>query len=117
MLRDYMNAFIGKDLVTGSHLSYFTNREGSLAQQLERLEKLHYTLEVVVLLEQYLKLPHAAISSAARTVLKYYEVNSPEEQDKFNLPVQTTSVMQFIERVNANQWQSTCSSIADGNEV
>ena len=56
----------GKDLVTENHLQFFSRRRGKLAEQIELLERLHYCLEVVVLLEQQFKLPQTTISASAR---------------------------------------------------
>ena len=58
----------GKDLVTASHLEPFVQHTGHLqpAERMLQLEKLHYCLELVLMLEQFLSLPSTTLSAAAR---------------------------------------------------
>ena len=56
----------GKELVTVGHLSSFIEPNGTLLERLDRLERLHYVLELVAVLEQYSELPKSVLSHAAR---------------------------------------------------
>lgn len=59
----------GKNLVTvAHHLSSYIQRDGGLLDRLDRLERLHYVLELVIALEQYALLPTSVLSYAARSV-------------------------------------------------
>ena len=56
----------GKELVTASHLTYFTESDVDTAERVARLYKLHLVLELVVMLEHYLDVPRVSLGVAAR---------------------------------------------------
>jgi len=58
-----------KDLVTMNHLSKLVTDSGKLTieDRVGRLIKLHHVLEMTVMLEQCLNLPHHLLCSAARS--------------------------------------------------
>ena len=51
-----------------NHLGFYmtANKELSFMERAEKLERLHYALELVVLLDQFVHVPHATRSLCAR---------------------------------------------------
>ncbi len=50
-----------------NHLGYFVQTESvELLEKLERLDRLHHTVELAVVLEQFLQLPKSNIGASTR---------------------------------------------------
>ena len=56
----------GRELVTRGHLSYYLMGNIPLDERMTRVEKLHYVLELLAMLHQYLELPKVTLGKAVR---------------------------------------------------
>ncbi|XP_064609807.1 protein zwilch homolog [Liolophura sinensis] len=102
---DYVNAFLAKNLTTPIHLEYFVDRDLKLTEKLERLEKLHCVLELMIILKTFLHTPQATLSACACQTLQYFETNRLDWEKVFSVPVPTQSVAKMLENAPPNIWQ------------
>jgi protein zwilch len=111
LFRDYTHAFLAEDLVTMTHLSAFICNEAgtmsSVSSRINQLLKLHQVLEMIVLLEQRLKLPHPVLCTITRQALKYYETSELTSQDIFKLPVKSIVISQLLKGSRPKLWQAS----------
>ncbi|KAK6173597.1 hypothetical protein SNE40_017018 [Patella caerulea] len=86
---DYAHAFVSLDLTTLVHLNYFIQTDLELQEKINNLEKLHHSLEMVVMIHLFLGLPYSFISSCVQKMLKYYESKPVNISEVFEFPVPT----------------------------
>ena len=111
LCRDYMGIFIGKDLVTAAHLDYFTTGSSlDMSEKCTRLEKLHYALELVVVLEQFLSLPRLTLSITARHALQHYQKHDVDPDHQFVIPVSMPSISERIQGMQPSVWRVAMTS-------
>lgn len=77
---------------------------------MDRLEKLHYALELVVMLEQYLNLPRLTLSVSARHALKHYETSDVDPTHVFTVPVATSAIAGLLDKFQPSSWSAQLSS-------
>ncbi|XP_067674578.1 protein zwilch homolog [Haliotis asinina] len=104
--RDYINAFLSSDMTTLSHLTNMVSMSKSLEENLEKLEKLQNVLEMVSMLKLFLSLPHSSLGSAARQMLKHYEMSAIDVKHVFEFGVPTSSVQSVMDRCSPCEWKA-----------
>ncbi|XP_046573629.1 protein zwilch homolog [Haliotis rubra] len=104
--RDYINTFLSSDMTTLSHLTNMVSMSKSLEENLEKLEKLQNVLEMVSMLKLFLSLPHSSLGSAARQMLKHYEMSAIDQKHVFEFGVPTSSVQSVMDRCSPCEWKA-----------
>ena len=103
--KDYTHAFLSKDLVTRENLEPFLTSEGEYNTHLIQLEKMHSVIEMISMLEFFLKIPNQILSALAREMIQHYERNVTAENHIFEFIVPTNSVIKYLEGCPPSTWQ------------
>ena len=102
---DYTHAFLSKDLVTRENLEPFLKSEGEYNTHLIQLEKMHSVMEMISMLEFFLKISDQNLSALAREMIQHYERNATAENHVFEFIVPTNAVINFLEGCPPSTWQ------------
>ena len=95
--RDYTHAFMSSYFAGKDELSPFLSSQASVEESLSRLGRLHYALELVVLLQTYLSPGQECLKGVVRQALK--EVGVGLERDgtwEFEMAVPTAFVREQL---------------------
>jgi len=102
---DYTHAFLSKDLVTRENLEPFLKSEGEYNTHLIQLEKMHSVMEMISMLDFFLKISDQNLSALAREMIQHYERNATAENHVFEFIVPTNAVINFLEGCPPSTWQ------------
>ncbi|WAQ98953.1 ZWILC-like protein, partial [Mya arenaria] len=102
--RDYLHVFLSRHLANMGMLDYFLKGNLELEDKLNRLTKLHHSLETVVMLKKYLNLPLECLAKCCREMLKYYESHAVENSHRFAFSVPTTAISNVFEKFTPTEW-------------
>ncbi|KAK3093356.1 hypothetical protein FSP39_014465 [Pinctada imbricata] len=86
--QDYVYMLLSKDLVTLGQLQSLIDTKGTLKKKYSCLERLHAVAEMIIMLNLYLQIPYAKLSSCAKDMLQHYEQNqlNPKHVFTFTMP-------------------------------
>ena len=115
LTRDYIFLLNSKNLATIGSLDYFIKGNLELGEKLERLDKLHNILEVVLMLKKYVNLPDSTLSDCTRQMLKHYETHG-EEKNSFCFAVSANDVRHIVEENSPVEWRAENLKLVDKYE-
>ncbi|ESP01976.1 hypothetical protein LOTGIDRAFT_230528 [Lottia gigantea] len=104
---DYLHAFVSQDLTTPSHLDYFLQVDVDLEEKICRMEKMQYSLEMVVMIQLFFRLPYSILGTCARKMLKHFQSNEINDSEIFEFPVQTKTVLPVVKESQPSLWSLT----------
>lgn len=114
LTQDYVHIFLSKNLVSLNNLEYYVKGNLELDDKLQRLKKLHNTLETVIMLKQCLHLPHSSLSESCRQMLKHYETNPIDPTHHFTFSVPTTCLVSIVESFPPSEWRAEGVKMIEG---
>lgn len=112
--RDYINIFVSQHLVSASNLIVLTTSSVELLARLEKLEKLHSTLEMIFFLARTLCLQTDTLCLVAKQLLTHYQQHPVLEQDVFSFSTKMSEVRTVLNKLSPVRWcvetnSNTCS--------
>ncbi|KAL0968879.1 hypothetical protein UPYG_G00273080 [Umbra pygmaea] len=117
MRKDYINYFIGQELTTLNHLSFFLSTEVTLQEQVIRVRKLHHLLEIMVTCSAFLGLPYDRLFLLTQSCLQYYKTCPYNEEHDFKLQIKPALISHFYQKEPAVSWGVEVSSGHSPKEV
>lgn len=114
LTQDYVHVFLSRNLVSLNNLEYYVKPKLELEEKLQRLQKLHNTLETVIMLKQCLHLPHATLSESCRQMLKHYETHEIDPAHHFTFSVPTSCLANVTESFQPTEWRAEGVKIVEG---
>ncbi|VTJ77477.1 Hypothetical predicted protein [Marmota monax] len=96
--KDYISFFVGQELASLNHLEYFISSSVEIQEQVNRVQKLHHILEIIVSCMFFIQLQHELLFSLTQSCIKYYKQNPLDEQHIFQLPVRPAAVKNLYQR-------------------
>ncbi|NXM87316.1 ZWILC protein, partial [Oenanthe oenanthe] len=111
MKKDYVSFFIGEP-GTCSLLfqDYFISTSVDLQEQVQRVQKLHHMLEIMVSCTGLLQFRHENLFPLTQICMKYYKENPLNEKHVFQLPITPALVKKFYQNDNPEVWKVEISS-------
>ncbi|CAD5123242.1 DgyrCDS11599 [Dimorphilus gyrociliatus] len=103
--RDYIVILIGKHLTADIYLEPFVKKSGSYENRIERLFKLHATLQIVILFEQWLEASPDVLSTVTNKLLKQYEKEKFDPTRAFRLGMSLSGLQLNCKPV---VWKASC---------
>ncbi|KAM7159265.1 protein zwilch homolog isoform 2-T2 [Molossus nigricans] len=103
--KDYISFFIGQELASLNHLEYFISPSLDIQEQVDRIQKLHHILEIIVSCKLFIKPQHELLFSLTQSCIKYYKQNPLDEQHIFQLPVRPTAVKNLYQSEKPQKWR------------
>ncbi|XP_038124852.1 protein zwilch homolog [Cyprinodon tularosa] len=117
MRKDYINYFIGEELTTLNHLSYYLSTEVDLQEQVIRLRKLHHLLEIIVTCRTFLGLPYDRLFALTQLGLNHYKTSTYDEEHEFHLQIKPALISHFYQKEQPVVWGVEISSGQGPREV
>lgn len=114
LLHDYIHLFLSRNLADIGLLEFYTKENLELEESLDRLERLHNTMEVLFMLQQSLDLPQNALRKSCRQMLKHYESHGVDPSFHFTFAVPTKSLSGIVERFQPTEWKAEGVKMIDG---
>ena len=102
--RDYKFALLSRDLVSASSLEPLIGTNTSLSKTYDHLERLQAVVDMIELLNTYLKVPYSNLSPCAKEMLQYYERNKMSATHTFTFTLPTNVVKDQLDEMNPYQW-------------
>uniref|UniRef100_I3MDV6 Protein zwilch n=1 Tax=Ictidomys tridecemlineatus TaxID=43179 RepID=I3MDV6_ICTTR len=103
--KDYISFFVGQELASLNHLEYFISSSVEIQEQVNRVQKLHHILEIIVSCMFFIQLQHELLFSLTQSCIKYYKQNPLDEQHIFQLPVRPAAVKNLYQREKPQKWR------------
>ncbi|XP_015335994.1 protein zwilch homolog [Marmota marmota marmota] len=103
--KDYISFFVGKFLSQLKTLEYFISSSVEIQEQVNRVQKLHHILEIIVSCMFFIQLQHELLFSLTQSCIKYYKQNPLDEQHIFQLPVRPAAVKNLYQREKPQKWR------------
>ncbi|NXN80103.1 ZWILC protein, partial [Bombycilla garrulus] len=117
MKKDYVNFFIGKSRSSLLFQDYFISTSVDLQEQVQRVQKLHHMLEIMVSCTGLLRFRHENLFPLTQICMKYYKENPLNEKHVFQLPIRPALVKKFYQNDNPEIWKVEISSGHGQKEV
>ncbi|KAM6195999.1 protein zwilch homolog isoform 1-T1 [Sarcoramphus papa] len=117
MKKDYVSFFIGQELATLTYLDYFIATSVDLQEQVQRVQKLHHMLEIMVSCTVLLQFKHENLFPLTQICMKYYKENPLNEKHVFQLPIRPALVKKFYQNDHPEIWKVDISSGHGQKEV
>lgn len=111
---DYISMFLSKNLVDMVQLDFYVKENQEFQEQLDRLLKLHNTLEIMIMMEQNFDLTQEVLSTICCQVLKYYKNQEININYQFAFSIPTTSIQNVVEKSTPTEWQAQGEKIIKG---
>ncbi|MEJ1288721.1 zwilch kinetochore protein [Cricetulus griseus] len=108
--KDYISFFVSQELASLNHLEYFISPSVSTQEQVNRIQKLHHILEILVICMLFIKSQHELLFSLTQSCIKYYKQNPLDEQHIFQLPVRPAAVKNLYHSEKPQKWRVEISS-------
>ncbi|XP_027781803.1 protein zwilch homolog isoform X1 [Marmota flaviventris] len=103
--KDYISFFVGQELASLNHLEYFISSSVEIQEQVNRVQKLHHILEIIVSCMFFIQLQHELLFSLTQSCIKYYKQNPLDEQHIFQLPVRPAAIKNLYQREKPQKWR------------
>ncbi|XP_076984399.1 protein zwilch homolog isoform X2 [Tamandua tetradactyla] len=103
--KDYISFFIGQELASLNHLEYFISPSVDIQEQVNRVQKLHHILEILVSCMLFIQLQHELLFSLTQSCIKYYKQNPLNEQHIFQLPIRPTAIKNLYQSEKPQKWR------------
>uniref|UniRef100_A0A8C2MHG4 Protein zwilch n=1 Tax=Cricetulus griseus TaxID=10029 RepID=A0A8C2MHG4_CRIGR len=110
--KDYISFFVSESFYQLENLSfeYFISPSVSTQEQVNRIQKLHHILEILVICMLFIKSQHELLFSLTQSCIKYYKQNPLDEQHIFQLPVRPAAVKNLYHSEKPQKWRVEISS-------
>ncbi|NXQ29688.1 ZWILC protein, partial [Alaudala cheleensis] len=115
MKKDYVSFFIEQNSLLFQ--DYFISTSVDLQEQVQRVQKLHHMLEIMVSCTGLLQFRHENLFPLTQICMKYYKENPLNEKHVFQLPIRPALVKKFYQNDNPEVWKVEISSGHGQKEV
>ncbi|NWU89806.1 ZWILC protein, partial [Upupa epops] len=117
MKKDYVSFFIVKSRSCLLFQDYFISTSVDLQEQVDRVQKLHHMLEIMVNCTVLLHFKHENLFPLTQICMNYYKENSLNEKHVFQLPIRLALVKKLYQNDHPEIWKVDISSGHGQKEV